>query len=130
MIEPLPSQERYQNCSLRMDRKNKKDWEKVVMMGDPQHLALLKADFTDKMNIKGRLVFKCDYRSIVDVQLDPKDKKTLTLFIMRDKYEYCSERQECRSPSKATPGVGHMDFTLSQDSNNKGPSGTDTIAEI
>ena len=36
---------------------------------------LFKADFTDKMNIKGKLIFKCDYRAIIDVQTDPKEKK-------------------------------------------------------
>ena len=45
------------------------------MMGDAHHFVLLKADFSDASNIKGVLIFKGVYRSILSVDLDPRDKK-------------------------------------------------------
>lgn len=59
MIEPLPEEAKYQMCYLRINPKNKKDYEKVYMMGDVQHLVLLRADFSNKDKLKGNLVFKC-----------------------------------------------------------------------
>jgi len=62
-----------------MDPNDKRDFEHVVMMGDSNNLILLKADFSDKSNIKGTLLFKCPYRAVLDARLDLKDKKLLCL---------------------------------------------------
>lgn len=58
-IDPLPEEAKYQTCLLRLNPKNKRDYEKVVMMGDVQHLILLTADFSNKKHISGQLIFKC-----------------------------------------------------------------------
>jgi len=60
---------------LRVDSASRRDWDKVVMMGDSHHFILVKADFADKENIKGQLIFKCKYRAILSVDLDSKEKK-------------------------------------------------------
>ena len=80
-IEPLPSDEKYQNCSFRVESNSKKDWDKAVMMGDLHYFLLFKADFSDKNNIKGKLIFKCRYRAIIEVQSDSKERKQLIMQI-------------------------------------------------
>ena len=56
-----------------MNPHNRRDYEKLVMMGDVQHLVLFRVDSSDAENIKGTLVFKCQYRSILTVEQDEKD---------------------------------------------------------
>ena len=81
LIDPLPSDQdsKYQSCLLRLDPKKKRDYEKVVMLSDVQHVVLIKADFSNKSNIKGTMVFRCTYRSILGVYIDRKEPKRITL---------------------------------------------------
>lgn len=81
LIEPLPSDpnSKYQQCILRLNPKKKRDTEKVVMLSDVQHFILIKADFSNKNNIKGTVVVKCAYRSILGVFLERKEPKRITL---------------------------------------------------
>ena len=72
-MDPMPQDAKYQTCYLRMNPHNRRDYEKLVMMGDVQHLVLFRVDSSDAENIKGTLVFKCQYRSILTVEQDEKD---------------------------------------------------------
>ena len=90
-ICPLPSDAKYQTCFLRMNPKNKKDFERVVMMGDVQHLVLLRADFGNKEVIKGNLIFKCIYRSVLGVDSDHKDPKKLTIELIKNDFQHYSD---------------------------------------
>ena len=82
MIDPLPENAKYQKCWLRMDTANKKDFEQLVMMGDVQHLLLLKCDFSNKDHVKGTLIFKCPYRAILHLETNSKEKKYLDIEII------------------------------------------------
>lgn len=82
MIEPLPAEAKYQKCWLRMDTKNKRDFEQLVMMSDVQHLILLKCDFSNKDHVKGNLIFKCPYRAILHLEPNAKEKKYLDIDVI------------------------------------------------
>ena len=64
------------------------------MMGDVQHLVLFKTDFSNNENIKGNLIFKCPYRSILRVEHDKKDSKKLNLVLKSDEYQHFSEQRQ------------------------------------
>ena len=74
-----------------MNSKNKKDFEKVTMMGDSHHLILLKTDFSNKDSFKGNLIFKCLYRAVLEVTVDTKDKKMLIIELLKDQFSHFSE---------------------------------------
>ena len=82
----MPLDAKYQQCELRMNVNLKRDFEKVVMMGDATHLVLFSTDSSNKEKIKGSLIFKCPYRSVLNVVQEEKDPKRLLLTVIRSDY--------------------------------------------
>ncbi len=96
-----------------MNTKNKKDFEKVTMMGDPHHFILLKTDFSNKDSFKGSLVFKCLYRAVLEVSIDTKDKKMLIIELLKDDYSHFSEVRQSAigGQGRNIMSSGAQDFT-------------------
>jgi len=57
------------------------------MMGDVQYLILIKADFSDKSNIKGTVIFKCAYRAILCLNIGRKDLKKVMIEVIKDSFQ-------------------------------------------
>ena len=56
-------------------------------MHDVQYLVMLVADFSDKQNFKGRVVFKCAYRDILCISIWRKDNKRVILELQKNAYK-------------------------------------------
>ena len=56
-------------------------------MSDVQHLMLFKPDFKDKNHLKGTLVFKCSFRTVLGVDTDNKNRKKLCLEIEKSAFK-------------------------------------------
>ena len=57
------------------------------MMSDVQYLILIKADFSDKHNIKGTVVFKCAYRAILSVNISRKNLKKVSIEVIKNSFQ-------------------------------------------
>lgn len=72
------------------------------MMGDSNHLVMLKTDFNNKDSFKGVLIFKCSYRSVLGADVDPKDKKLLTVELKKDTFDHRSELRQSTIVTNST----------------------------
>ena len=102
-----------------MNPNNKRDYEKVVMMGDVQHLILFRIDPIDTggqgNSIKGTLVFKCQYRSILKIMQDEKDQRKLGLSLIRDEFEHFSAQRQSTIESTMNNANAMNDFSRNSD---------------
>lgn len=57
------------------------------MLSDVQHVILIRADFSDKTNIKGTVVFKCAYRAVLGVYSERKDPRRVNLILLKDSFQ-------------------------------------------
>lgn len=57
------------------------------MMSDVQYLLLIKADFSDKQNIKGTVFFKCAYRSILAITIGRKNLKKISIEVIKNSFQ-------------------------------------------
>jgi len=80
VIQPLPNNVGYQNCLMK--HKNAQEVSQLVMMGDPVHFVLLKADFSDPANFKGVVKVICEHKLVVETVVDRSDEKRLNIKLL------------------------------------------------
>ena len=65
-----------------MKNKQSKDIHQLVMMGDPVHFVLLKADFSDANNFKGVVKVICEHKLVIETVIDRSDEKRLNVKLL------------------------------------------------